>query len=162
MEAVSVGSAANLAAFEKARMSITAITPYLNFAGRCEEALTFYEKALGAKIEMIMRFNESPEPTPPGILQAGFETKVMHSSFTIGGIRLMATDGCDDASKFGGFQLAVTTTTEAEARQAFDALAAEGSVQMPLCKTFWSPCFGMLTDKFNVCWMVMVPGEEPA
>jgi PhnB protein len=142
-------------------MSNTAITPYLDFAGRCEEALKFYGQALGAKVEMMMRFNESPEPTPPGMLQAGFETKIMHSSFSIDGVRLMATDGCNDKSKFDGFQLAFTVATEAEAHKAFNALAAEGSIVMPLCKTFWSPCFGMVTDKFNVRWMVMVPGEQP-
>jgi PhnB protein len=106
-----------------------------------------------------MRFNESPEPTPPGMLQAGFESKVMHSSFTIHGVRLMATDGCNDQSNFDGFQLALAVETEAEAHKAFNALAAEGRIVMPLCKTFWSPCFGMVADKFNVRWMVMVPGE---
>jgi PhnB protein len=142
-------------------MSTTTITPYLDFAGRCDEALKFYSQALGAQIETIMHFNESPEPTPPGMLQAGFETKVMHSSFTINGVRLMATDGCNDQSKFGGFQLALAVATEAEAHKAFNALAAEGNIVMPLTKTFWSPCFGMVADKFNVQWMVMVPGEMP-
>lgn len=142
-------------------MSDTTITPYLDFAGRCEEALSFYADALGAQIETIMRFNESPDPTPPGMLQSGFEAKVMHSSFTINGVRLMATDGGNDQSKFDGFQLAFSVATESEARKTFDALAAEGSVVMPLCQTFWSPCFGMVADKFNVRWMVMVPGEQP-
>jgi PhnB protein len=135
------------------------VTPYLFFSGRCDEALKFYEKALGAKIEMIMRFNESPDPTPPGMLQPGFETKVMHASFSIGGVRMMASDGCDDKSKFDGFRLALGVATETEAQQAFKALADGGSIQMPLSKTFWSPCYGMVTDRFNVGWMVMVPGE---
>jgi PhnB protein len=140
-------------------MTGTAITPYLFFSGRCEEALAFYGTALGAEVEMVMRFDQSPEPPPPGMLQAGFEKKVMHSSFTVRGVRVMASDGCDDRqAKFDGFQLALSVPTEAEARSAFDGLAAGGSVQMPLCKTFWSPCYGMLTDKFGVSWMVMVPG----
>lgn len=143
-------------------MTKTAITPYLFFAGRCEEALDFYREALGARIEMIMRFNESPEPTPPGMLQAGFENKVMHASVCVGDVRLMASDGCDDKSKFDGFRLALEVPTEAEAHKKFDALAEGGSIQMPLCKTFWSPCFGMVTDKFHVGWMVMVPGEQPS
>ncbi len=143
-------------------MSKTKITPYLFFAGRCEEALNFYREALGAKIDMIMRFNESPEPAPPGMLQAGFESKVMHASFRVGDHGLMASDGCDDKSKFDGFRLALTVPTEAEAHNAFHALAAGGSVQMPLCKTFWSPCYGMVTDKFQVGWMVMVSGEPAA
>ena len=140
----------------------TTITPYLFFSGRCEEALNFYQKAIEAQIDMIMRFNESPEPTPPGMLQAGFENKVMHASFRVGGACLMASDGCDDNTKFDGFRLALTLANEAEAHQAFNALAEGGSIQMPLSKTFWSPCYGMLTDKFNVGWMVMVPGAAPA
>jgi len=139
-------------------MSTTAITPYLFYSGRCEEALNFYHEKLGAQIEMTMRFNESPDPTPPGMLESGFENKIMHSSFTIGGARLMASDGCDSQSNFDGFRLALTVATEAEAHQAFNALADGGTVQMPLTKTFWSPCYGMVTDKFNVGWMVMVPG----
>ena len=143
-------------------MSKTTITPYLFFAGRCEEALNFYRDALGAQIDMIMRFNESPEPTPPGMLQAGFENKVMHASFRVGDMCLMASDGCDDKSKFDGFRLALVVPTEAEAHQAFNALADGGIIQMPLCKTFWSPCYGIVSDKFNVGWMVMVRGEQPA
>lgn len=137
-------------------MPTTAITPYLFFGGRCEEALQFYRQALGAEVEMMMRFNESPDPTPPGMLQPGFEKKIMHSSFRVKGIPLMASDGCDDQSKFEGFSLALTVPSEAEAHKTFDALAAGGNVRMPLCKTFWSPCYGMVTDKFNVSWMVMV------
>ena len=143
-------------------MSKTTITPYLFFAGRCEEALNFYREALGAQIDMIMRFNESPEPTPPGMLQAGFENKVMHASFRVGDVCLMGSDGCDDTSKFEGFRLALTVPNEADAHRSFNALAASGHVQMPLCKTFWSPCYGMVTDQFNVGWMVMVPGEQPS
>lgn len=139
----------------------TSITPYLFFAGRCEEALNFYCEAIGAQVEMVMRYNESPEPVPSDRLQAGFENKIMHASFRIGGAALMASDGCDDRSKFEGFQLALSVASEAEAHQAFNALAKEGSIMMPLAKTFWSPCFGMLTDKFNVSWMVMVPGPTP-
>ena len=113
-------------------MTGTTITPYLFFGGRCEEALEFYRKALGAEVEMLMRFDESPEPPPPGMLQAGFEKKVMHASFRVRGVPLMASDGCDDKSKFDGFRLALTVPTEADARRAFDALADGGSVQMPL------------------------------
>jgi len=136
----------------------TAITPYLSFGGRCEEALNFYRTALGAEVDMLMRFDESPDPVPPGMLQAGFEKKVMHASFRIRGNALMASDGCGDASKFDGFRLALTVATEAEARQAFDALARGGNVDMPLAATFWSPCYGMVTDRFGLGWMVMVPG----
>jgi PhnB protein len=139
-------------------MSVTTISPYLFFAGRCEEAIEFYRSALGAEVEMMMRFDESPEPAPPGMLQAGFEKKIMHASLRIRGVPIMASDGCDDRSKFGGFRLALAVPTEADARKAFDALADGGSVQMPLTETFWSPCYGMVTDRFDVGWMVMVAG----
>jgi PhnB protein len=136
---------------------MTTITPYLTFSGRCEEALEFYRRALGAEIEFMMRFHESPEPPPPGMLQPGFEKKIMHASFRVSGNRLMASDGCDEKSKFDGFRLTLTVATESEAHQAFNSLADGGRVEMPLGKTFWSPCFGMVTDRFNLGWMVMVP-----
>jgi PhnB protein len=133
------------------------ITPYLFFGGCCEEALEFYQKALGAEIEMKMRFDENPDPTPPDLLQPGFEKKIMHASFRVRGVLLMASDGCDDKSAFDGFRLALTVPTESEAHQAFNALSEGGTVLMPLGKTFWSPCFGMVTDRFGLGWMVTVP-----
>jgi len=140
-------------------MTKTTITPYLMFGGRCEEALEFYGRALGAEVEMLMRHSDSPESPPPGMLQPGFEKKVMHASFRVRGVQLMASDGCNDQSRFDGFRLSLAVPTEADARRAFDALADGGSVQMPLTKTFWSPCFGMVTDRFGVGWMVTVPGQ---
>ncbi len=137
-------------------MSHAEISPYLFFSGRCEEALNYYKRALNAEIDMIMRFNESPDPVPPGMLQPGFESKIMHASMRLLGIRIMASDGCDDKSKFDGFRLAITVETESEAHRVFDALATGGTVLMPLTKTFWSPCYGMVTDAFGVGWMVMV------
>lgn len=142
-------------------MSPLSITPYLFFAGRCEEALNFYRDALGANIEMMMRFDESPDPVPAGMLQVGFERKIMHATLRIGGVILMASDGCDDKSKLDGFRLALAVGTEDEAHKAFNALAENGILQMPLSRTFWSPCYGIVTDRFNVGWMVMVPGEMP-
>ncbi len=137
-------------------MPTTTIAPYLFFGGRCEEALDFYRAALGAEVEVLMRFDESPEPMPPGVLQPGFETKVMHASFRVRGVPLMASDGCGDPPKFDGFRLALSVPTGADARRSFDALADGGGVQMPLAKTFWSPCYGMVTDRFGLGWMVMV------
>jgi uncharacterized glyoxalase superfamily protein PhnB len=136
------------------------VQPYLFFSGRCEEALAFYEKALGATVEMKLRFNESPDSVPDGMLQAGFENKIMHASFRIGTMTVMASDGCDDKSKFDGFRLALSVPDEATAASAFNALAEGGKVDMPLARTFWSPCYGMVTDKFAMGWMVMVPGQE--
>ena len=137
------------------------VQPYLNFEGRCEEALEFYRTALGAEVDMLMRHKDSPEPPPPGMVQEGFENKVMHATFHIGGTTLMATDGCGEGSSFSGFSLALSVATAAEADRAFAALAAGGQITMPLNKTFWSPRFGMLTDRFGIGWMVSVPGEPP-
>jgi PhnB protein len=133
---------------------------YLFLAGRTEEVIEFYKSAVDAQVEMLMRFKESPEPPPPGMLAPGWENKVMHSSFRIGETVVMASDGCGTEPKecqgFNGFSLALAVKTEAEADRAFNALAAGGQVTMPLNKTFWSPRFGMLTDKFGVGWMINV------
>ena len=137
-------------------MSNPTIQPYLFFGGRCEEALEFYRTALAAKIEMVMRFNQSPEPMPPGSIPAGFENKVMHATFHVGTTTLMASDGNEPGTKFEGFSLSLAVATEAGARTAFSNLSAGGKVGMPLGKTFWSPCFGMLTDRFGVGWMISV------
>jgi PhnB protein len=135
--------------------------PYLFFSGRCEEALEFYEQALGATVTMSMRFSESPDPVPEGMLQPGFEHKIMHAEFRVGGFTVMASDGCDDKATFSGFRLALSVPTEADADRVFAALADGGKIDLPLGPTFWSPRYGMVTDKFNVGWMVMVPGQRP-
>lgn len=133
------------------------VEPYLFFEGRCEEAMTFYTKAVGAKVEALMRYKESPEPPPPGMVPPGSENKVMHALFRIGESAIMASDGgCSNAQKFDGFSLTITVANEAEAKGKFAALSEGGTVTMPLGKTFFSPCFGMLTDKFGVGWMVIV------
>lgn len=138
------------------------VTPYLFFSGRCESALDFYQQALGAKVEMLMRFSDSPDPVPAGMLQAGFEDKIMHASFSIGDMTIMASDGCNDKASFDGFRLTLSVATQDDAHRVFDALAEGGCVDMPLGPTFWSPCYGMVTDKFNVGWMVMVLGDQPS
>ncbi|WP_297325089.1 VOC family protein [Nitrosomonas sp.] len=137
-------------------MAKTLIQPYLMFGGRCEEALEFYRTALGAKIDMMMRFKDSPEPPPPGMLPPGFENKVMHASFRIENNVIMASDGCEEGQRFSGFSLSLAVATEAEADRFFAALSDGGQVQMPLEKTFWSPRFGMLTDRFGISWMINV------
>ncbi len=142
-------------------MKDTIVQPYLFFGGRCEEAIEFYRAAIGAQVDMAMLFKDSPQPVPPGVLQDGFESKVMHASFRIGGTTLMASDGCKEGSSYSGFSLSLSVATEAEAERAFAALANGGKVTMPLAKTFWSPRYGMLTDRFGIDWMVIVESEPP-
>ncbi|MGV3633788.1 MAG: VOC family protein [Pseudorhodoplanes sp.] len=132
-------------------------TPYLMFNGRCEEALNFYAKALNAKIDMLMRFKDSPEPPQPGCTPAD-ANKIMHASFSVNGSPAMASDGMDaTAPKFEGFTLSVTARDEPEAARFFTALAEGGNIQMPLTKTFFAKSFGMLADRFGVSWMIIVP-----
>lgn len=133
------------------------VETYLLFEGRCEEALQFYTRTLGAKVGMLMRYKDAPDKPPEGTVPPGSDDKVMHADFTVGGTRLMASDGyCSDAPKFSGFSLSLPVKTPAEADKFFNALAEGGQVQMPLGQTFFSPRFGMVTDKFGVSWMVIV------
>lgn len=132
------------------------IQPYLFFGGNCEEVLEFYQAALGAEIDMIMRYKDAPEQPPEGMLAPGYENKVMHASFRVGPAVVMASDGCGEACDFGGFALSLSLENAAECEKAFTALTEGGEVKMPLGETFWSPCFGMVQDKFGVLWMITV------
>ena len=131
------------------------VQPYLFFDGRCEEAIEFYRSKIGAQVEMLMRFKESPEPAqnPPGS-----ENKVMHASLRVGETTIMASDGrCMGQPSFQGFALSLTPANDAEAARLFNALSEGGQVQMPLSKTFFASSFGMVADRFGVSWMVYVP-----
>ena len=128
------------------------IQPYLMFDGRCEEAIEFYRQALGAEVAMLMRFKEAPEP-----VTAGGGDKVMHASVRIGDTTVLMSDGrCQGKPSFQGFALTLIVGDEAEAQRRFDALAVGGKVQMPMAKTFFSPRFGMVGDRFGVSWMIYV------
>ena len=134
--------------------SATQIQPYLFFDGRCEEALEFYRRTLGAEVTALLRFKESPDP---GMTLPGAGDKVMHAAVRIGESTIMASDGrCGGQAKFEGFALSLTVPSEAEAERLFAALGAGGQVHMPLTKTFFSPRFGMVADRFGVSWMVYV------
>ena len=137
-------------------MPKTHTEPYLFFGGCCEEAIEFYRAAIGAEVLMLMRYKESPEPHPPGMVPAGWDDKVMHASLKIGESTVMASDGCGEGSSFDGFSISLSLPDAAAANRAFTALAQGGEVKMPLTKTFWSPSFGMLTDRFGLGWMVTV------
>jgi PhnB protein len=133
------------------------IQPYVFFDGRAEEAAEFYRARLGAEITMLMRNKDSPDKPPPGMLPPNSENKVMHMRLEIGDTILLGSDGhCAGKPVFQGFALSLTVQDEAEAGRMFAALAEGGQVQMPLGKTFFSPAFGMLADRFGVAWMVYV------
>ena len=132
------------------------VQPYLFFEGRCEEALEFYRKKLGAEVTMMFRFKDSPDPTMacPGVSPE----KVMHASFRIGETTMLASDGrCESKAEFKGFALSITAAKEGEADRLFAGVMDGGTAVMPLSKTFFSPRFGMAIDRFGVCWMIIVP-----
>jgi PhnB protein len=138
------------------RRRMMQVQPYLMFDGRCEEAIEFYQHALGAEVTMLVRFKNAPDQS---MIPPGSEDKVMHANLRIGDTALLASDGhCQGRPAFQGFSLSLTVSDEAEAEQRFRALADGGQVTMPLAKTFFSPSFGMLTDRFGVQWMVYVAG----
>lgn len=131
-----------------------AVEPYLFLNGCCEEAMDFYAEALGATVVMSMRFSDSPEPehVPPGA-----EAKIMHATLEIQGTHVMMSDGMGDGKPtFAGFALSLQADSVDAGRALFDALAQDGTVQMPFEKTFWAPGFGMVNDRFGVPWMVNV------
>ena len=131
------------------------VQAYLTFGGRCEEALEFYKKSIGAEVTSLLRWKDSPDAAmkPP----PGYEEKVMNAAFRIGETQLMADDGMSPTqAEFKGMSLVIEVADDAEAKRVFMALGEGGSVQMPLAKTFWTSSFGVLTDKFGVSWMVNV------
>ena len=129
------------------------VQSYLFFDGRCDEALEFYKNAVGAKVGMLMRFKDAPDQTG---MNPASQNKVMHASVQIGDTMVLASDGRNGGQpKFEGFALTVSATSEAEAERIFNALGEGGKVTQPLTKTFFSPKFGMLADKFGVHWMIL-------
>ena len=135
------------------------VQAYISFGGRCEEALAFYKKSVGAEVTSLMRWKDSPDATMKP--SPGYEEKVMNAAFRIGETQLMADDGMGaKEAEFKGMTLAIVVADDAEAKRVFTALAEGGSVQMPLGKTFWASSFGILTDKFGVPWMVNVVAPE--
>ena len=135
------------------------VQTYITFGGRCEEALEFYKKSLGAEVTGLMRWKESQDKDMMG--PPGYEEKIMNAAFRIGETELMADDGMGDkTTEFKGMTLAIEVADDAEAERVFTALGESGNVTMPLAKTFWTSSFGMLTDKFGVPWMVNVAASK--
>lgn len=129
---------------------------YLFFPGICQVALDFYQAALDARVDMVMRYRDNPDSPPTGMIPEGYEDKIMHASFHVGETMIMASDGCGEEDTLSGFSLHLGLASEIDARRYFTALAEGGEVTMPLAKTFWSPLFGMVQDKFGIGWMVCV------
>lgn len=138
--------------------AIARVQPYVFFDGRCEEALEFYKKALGAEVTMMMRHTESPEGDVHGL-----GDKVMHAYFTVGGTGIMASDGYGKGNpKFEGFSLSITARSVADAERLFAALSDGGKVTQPLIETFFSPRFGMVNDRFGISWMIVIEQQQAA
>ena len=135
------------------------VQAYISFDGRCEEALAFYKKSIGAEVSGLMRWRDSPDASMKG--PPGYEEKVMNVSFRVGETLLMADDGMgENKAEYKGMTLAIEVADDVEAKRIFTALSEGGKVMMPLIKTFWSTSFGMLTDKFGVPWMVNVQASK--
>ena len=133
------------------------LQPYLFFNGRCEEAIQFYQRAVGAQVLMQMRYQDSPQPHAPGMVPAGWDAKIMHASLKIGESTVSVSDGSGcETTGFHGFALTLNTADAAEADRTFASLLDGGEVRMPLATTFFSSRFGMLVDRFGVLWMVIV------
>jgi PhnB protein len=132
------------------------VQPYLFFEGRCEEAIQFYRQALGAETEAVMRYQDSPQPCPEGMIPPGSEHKVMHAALRIGATTVMMSDGrCSGSPDFRGIALTLDAADDAEAKRLFNGLSDGGQVTMPLGRTFFAASFGMVTDRFGVPWMVI-------
>lgn len=139
----------------------TVIHPYLNFEGRCDEALDFYSKSIGAEVLMLMRFKDAPKEAQSQMCGPVAMDKVMHARLRIGDSFVMASDGRSTGKpSFQGISLSLTVPDAAAAERAFKALSNGGRVDMPMSKTFFSPAFGMVADKFGVSWMVYVEGPQ--
>jgi PhnB protein len=134
------------------------IKPYLFFSGRADEAIAFYQQALGAEVLLLLRYDESPEPPPPGALAPGWERRIMHACLKIGDSEVFLSDGCGTlAPGFNGFGVSIEAKSAAEAERMFAALADGGETRMPLGETFFAASFGMAVDRFGVLWMIVVP-----
>ena len=132
------------------------VQPYLFFDGRCEEAVDYYRRVLGAEVKELMRWKDNPNPEQCMVGPDNL-SKIMHMRFEIGAATILASDGrCEGKPSFHGFSLAIQVPSEAEAERKFNALADGGQVQMPLAKTFFSPSFGMVADRFGIGWMIWV------
>ena len=133
---------------------------YLNFGGNCEEAFRFYEKNLGGKIEMMMRYADQPDPknVPPGT-----EKYVLYLNMTIGETQLMGSDVPPERFQpMRSVYLSLAVDSSEEAERIFKLLGEGGEVFMPMEETFFAYRFGMLRDRFGTSWMILHQRPMPA
>jgi len=132
---------------------MTQLDTYIFFDGNCAEAMRFYEKTLGAKLEMMMTQAEAP---PSAGMPPGSPDRILHASLAFGDRRLMASDtmGGEEFKGMHGFALSLSYPTADEGKKVFDAMSAGGKVTMPMGPTFWVESFGMLVDRFGTSWMI--------
>ncbi|HJQ55890.1 MAG TPA: VOC family protein [Vineibacter sp.] len=136
------------------------VQPYLFFRGRCEEAIGYYKAKLGAEVDVMMRFKDNPDRPGRDSVPAELDDRIMHASLRIAGAEIMLSDGMRTGPlDFQCMSLSIAVATEAEADRLYNALAADGTIQMPLGPTFFAKRFGAVADKFGVAWMVMVPAS---
>ena len=128
------------------------LNPYLFFNGKCESAFKFYEQCLGGKIEMMTTHGDSPMAQQ---VPSEWRNKIIHARLTVGDNVLMGSDAPPERyEEMKGFSVSLSVDDPAEAERIFNALVANGTVRIPLQKTFWAVRFGMLVDQFGVPWMV--------
>lgn len=140
------------------QLPMPSIQPYLFFRGRCEEAIEYYKKVLGAEVLMMMRFGDNPDQPGCDVVPAEFANRIMHASLRIAGTDVMMSDGMKSGPlDFECMSLSLAVWVEAECDRIYNALAADGTVQMPIGPTFFAKRFGAVADKFGVSWMIIVP-----
>ena len=133
------------------------VNPYLTFDGNCEAALKYYQKVLGARIELMFPYENGPPEMP---VPADYRKKIMHAKVTIDGEVLMGSDAPPGHfQKPQGFSVSLQVEDPADAARKFKALAEGGTVTMPFAKTFFSRGFGMCVDQFGIPWMVNCPED---
>lgn len=133
------------------------VIPYLNFDGRCADALAFYEKCLGGKTRMKMTWGESPM----GAKMPQWKDKIIHATFVLDGQEIGAADSPPEYyQKPQGLSVTLNIDAPAEAERVFQALSENGKVSMPIQETFWARRFGMCTDQFGIPWMINC-GKQP-
>jgi PhnB protein len=131
---------------------------HLGFKGDCDAAFSFYETVFRSKRVFTMTYGDAPPD-----VQTSAESKdlIMHTAMQLGSLTLMGADAPPGRGQaFGGFEISIDDPDEAEVRRLFTALSEGGRVTMPLGPTFWTPLFGMCTDKFGVSWMISIPGPQ--